>query len=75
MDNLYAFNRKRFRDIATQLHLEYHCKAVFETFCITSESSTEPQLSQVKLGVFCYIMTVQSTVHVLWINLYRLSTL
>jgi hypothetical protein len=26
---------------------------------------TQPLLSQVKLGVFCYIMVVQNTVHVL----------
>jgi hypothetical protein len=29
----------------------------------------------VKLGAFCYIMTVLNTVHVLWINLYKVSTL
>jgi hypothetical protein len=35
------------------------CKALFETPCITSGSHNEPQLSLVKLGVSCYIMTVQ----------------
>jgi hypothetical protein len=29
----------------------------------------------VKLGVFCYIVTFQITVHVLWINVYKLSKL
>jgi hypothetical protein len=47
----------------------------FEAPCITSGSHIEQQLSQVKLDVFCYIMTVQNTVHVLWINLYKLSKL
>jgi hypothetical protein len=32
---------------------------------ITNGSHIEPQLSEVKLGVFCYIMTFQNTVHVL----------
>jgi hypothetical protein len=35
---------------------------------ITNGRHLEPQLSQVKLSVFSYIMTVQNTVHVLWIN-------
>jgi hypothetical protein len=34
-----------------------------------------PQLSQVKLGAFCYIMAVQNIVHVLRVNLYKLSKL
>jgi hypothetical protein len=31
-----------FLTLATQQRLEYHCKALFETPCITSESHTEP---------------------------------
>jgi hypothetical protein len=49
------------------------CKALLETPCITNRSHIEPQPSQVKLGVFCYIITVRNTEHVLWINLYKLS--
>jgi hypothetical protein len=30
-----------FVTLATQQHLKYHCKALFETLCITSESHTE----------------------------------
>jgi uncharacterized alkaline shock family protein YloU len=30
---------------------------------------------QVKLDVSCYIMTVQNTVHLFWINLYKLLKL
>jgi hypothetical protein len=52
-----------FVTLATQQHLEYNCKALSETPCIIIGSRIEPQLSQVKLGVFCYIMTVQSTAH------------
>jgi hypothetical protein len=55
--------------------LEYHCKAVFVTPYITSGSHIEPWLSQLKLDVFCYIMTVQNTAHVIWINLYKLPKL
>jgi hypothetical protein len=29
MDSFYAFMCKRFRDAATQQHLEHHCKALF----------------------------------------------
>jgi hypothetical protein len=47
-----------FVTFATQQHLEYHCK-VLETPCIASGSHIEPQLSQVELGVFCYIMTLK----------------
>jgi hypothetical protein len=50
-------------------------RSVWNICSITSGSHTEPQLSQVKLRVFCYIMTVWNTVHVLWINLYKLSKL
>jgi hypothetical protein len=56
-------------------HLGYHCKALFETPCITSESHIEPWLFQIKLGVSCYIMMFQNTVHILWINLYKISKL
>jgi hypothetical protein len=28
--------------LATQQHLEYHCEALYETPCITSESNIEP---------------------------------
>jgi hypothetical protein len=31
-----------FVTLATKRHLEYHCKALFETPCITSESYREP---------------------------------
>jgi hypothetical protein len=37
-----------FVTLATQQHLEYHCKALFET----SGSHIELYLSQVKLGMF-----------------------
>jgi hypothetical protein len=43
----------------------YSCKALFGTSYITSECLIELQLSQIKLGVSCYIMTVQDTLHVL----------
>ena len=42
---------------------------------ITNGSHIEPQLSEVKLGVFCYILTVQNVVYVLCINFYTLSNL
>jgi hypothetical protein len=42
----------------TENHLDYHCKELFETPCITSGSHIEPYLSQIKLCVFYYIMTV-----------------
>jgi hypothetical protein len=54
-----------FVSLATQQHFKYHCEALFKTPCITSGSHIDPKLSQVKLGAFCYIMTVQNTVHVL----------
>jgi hypothetical protein len=54
-----------FVTLAKQKHLEYHCKAFSETPSITSGSRIEPQLSQIKLGVFCHIMTVKSTVRAL----------
>jgi hypothetical protein len=31
-----------FVTLSTQQHLEYHCKALFQTSCITSESDIEP---------------------------------
>jgi hypothetical protein len=74
MNSLYAFKCKYFRN-TTQWHLEYDSKALFEAPCITSGSRIEPELSQAKLGAFYYIMTVQNTVHFLWINLYKLSKL
>jgi hypothetical protein len=61
MDSLYVFVI-----LAAQWHFEYHFRALFEIPCITSVSHIE--LSQVKLGVFCCIKTVQNTVHVLWTN-------
>ena len=42
---------------------------------ITNGSHIEPYLSEVKLGVFCYILTVQNFVYVLCINFYTLSKL
>jgi hypothetical protein len=33
---------KAFVTLATQQHLEYHCKALFKTPCITSGSHIEP---------------------------------
>jgi hypothetical protein len=48
---------------------------MFDTPSITSGSRIEPQVSQIKLGVFCYVVTVQNTVHVLSINLYKLLKL
>jgi hypothetical protein len=36
-----------------------------------NESNIKPQLSQVKLGVFCYIMTLQNTVDFLRMTLYK----
>jgi hypothetical protein len=42
---------------------------------ISNGSHIEPYLSEIKLGVFCYIITFQNTLHVLWINLYTLSKL
>ena len=47
----------------------------WEVCRITSGSHIEPQLSEVKLGVFCYILTVQNLVYVLCINFYKLSKL
>jgi hypothetical protein len=47
-----------FVTLATQRHLEYYCKALLETPCITSGTYSELQLSQIKLCVFSYIMTV-----------------
>jgi hypothetical protein len=41
-----------FVKIATQQHLEYDCKTLFETPCIPNGSHIEPKLSQIKLGVF-----------------------
>jgi hypothetical protein len=38
-------------------------------------NSCELLLSEVKLGVFCYILTVQNVVYVLCINFYTLSNL
>jgi hypothetical protein len=35
----------------------------------------EPWLSEVKLGIFYYIMTAQNAVHTLWIHLYKSSKL
>jgi hypothetical protein len=49
-----------FITLATRYHLEYHCKALFKIICITSGSHIEPYLSQVKLSVSCYIITVQT---------------
>jgi hypothetical protein len=49
-----------FITLATQLHLKYHYKTLFETPCITSGSHIEPQLSKVKLGVYCYITTFKA---------------
>jgi hypothetical protein len=57
-----------FLALATQQHFEYNCKAIFETPCITSGSHIEPWLSQVIRGVSCYIVTVQTTIHVPWEN-------
>jgi hypothetical protein len=37
MDSSYAFKRKRFRNTRYE-YLEYRCKALFETPCITSAS-------------------------------------
>jgi hypothetical protein len=68
-----AFKHKRFHNTRHTVTLEYHCKDLLDTPRITSGSHIEPLLSQVKLGAFCYIMTVQNTVHVLWINVYKLS--
>jgi hypothetical protein len=61
-----------FVTLATKWRLGYHCKVLLETSCVTSGSRIEPWLSQVKLGVFCYIMAVQNVVHALWISLYKL---
>jgi hypothetical protein len=36
------FSANVFVTLATKKHLEYHCKALFETSCITSESHLEP---------------------------------
>ena len=47
----------------------------WEVCRITNGSHIEPQLSEVKLGVFCYILTVQNLVYVLCINFYKLSKL
>jgi hypothetical protein len=51
----------------------------FEVFCrrgLSQQYSTwVSNTSQVKFGVFCFIMTVRNTVHVLGINLYKLSNL
>jgi hypothetical protein len=37
-----AYTYKRFRTTRHTAHLEYHCKTLFETLCITSESRIEP---------------------------------
>jgi hypothetical protein len=52
MDSLYAFKCKCFHNTRHTLHLDYYCKALFETPCITIGSHIEPYLSKEKLGVF-----------------------
>jgi hypothetical protein len=49
---------------AIELHLEYHCKGISETPCITSKSHIASYLTQIKLCIFCYIKTVKNTVYV-----------
>jgi hypothetical protein len=41
--------------------IDYRC----DVCCNTNRSHIEPCISEVKLGVFFYIMTFQNTVHVL----------
>jgi hypothetical protein len=67
-----SFVQGVFVALATKYHLECHCKALFETSCNTVGSHIQQKLSQIKLGVFWHILTVQNTVYVLWINLYKL---
>jgi hypothetical protein len=47
----------------------------WEVCRITNGGHIEPYLSEVNLGVFCYIVTVQNVVYVLCINFYKLSKL
>jgi hypothetical protein len=63
-----------FVTLTKQQHLIYHCKVLFETPCITSEVTLNHNY-YMKNGVVYYIMMVQNTVHVPWINLYKLSKL
>jgi hypothetical protein len=42
MASLYAFEYKSFRNTRHTVTFEYHCKALFDTPCITNWSHIEP---------------------------------